>query len=41
MRKQRNYDKVFKKMILKLHENGKSLNELSHEYVVSAQSIVS
>ena len=39
MRKQKNYDKVFKQTILKLHENGKSLKELSREYGVSTQSI--
>ena len=39
MRKQKNYDKVFKETILKLHENGKSLKELSREYGVSTQSI--
>ena len=35
MRKQKNYDNVFKQTILKLHENGKSLKELSREYGVS------
>ena len=39
MRKQKNYDKVFKQTILKLHENGKSLKELSREYHVPTQSI--
>ena len=39
MRKQKNYDNVFKQTILKLHENGKSLKELSREYLVSTQSI--
>ena len=39
MRKQKNYDKVFKQMILKLNENGKSLKELLREYGVSTQSI--
>ena len=32
MRKQKNYDKVFKQTILKLHGNEKSLKELSCEY---------
>lgn len=39
MKKIKNYDKVFKQTILKLHENGKSLKELSREYGVSTQSI--
>lgn len=37
MRKQKNCDKVFKQTILKLHENGKSLKELSHGNGVSIQ----
>lgn len=39
MKKIRKYDKVFKQTILKLHDNGKSLKELSREYGVSVQSI--
>lgn len=39
MKKIKNYDNVFKQTILKLHENGKSLKELSREYGVSIQSI--
>lgn len=39
MRKQKNYDKVFKQTILKLYENGKSLKGLSREYFVPTQSI--
>ena len=39
MKKIKNYDNVFKQTILKLHENGKSLKELSREYGVSTQSI--
>ena len=37
MKKIKNYDNVFKQTILKLHENGKSLKELSREYGVSTQ----
>ena len=39
MRKQKDYTNVFKQTILKLHENGKSLKELSREYFVPTQSI--
>ena len=39
MRKQNNYDKAFKQMILKLYENGKSLKELLYEYLIPTQSI--
>ena len=39
MRKQKNYDKVSKQMVVKLHGNGKSLKELSRECGVSTQSI--
>ena len=39
MRKPKNYDKVFIQTIPKLHENGKSLKELSREYGVNTQSI--
>ena len=39
MKKIKNYDNVFKQTILKLHENGKSLKELSREYGISKQSI--
>ncbi len=39
MRKQKNYDNVFKQTILKLHENVKNLKELSREYLVPTQSI--
>ena len=38
MRKQKNYDNVFKQTKLKLHENGKSLKELTREYLVSTKS---
>jgi transposase-like protein len=39
MRKQKNYDKIFKQTILELYENRKSLKELSREYSVNTQSI--
>ena len=33
------YDKIFKETILKLHDQGKTIKELSSEYGVSTQSI--